>query len=169
MSLIIRPATPDDLPAILRITHHAILHTTALWTITPATLETRTAWFHDRASRGFPIFVADTRTDIAGFASYGEYRPFEGFAQTVENSVYVDPDHHGQGIGRALLAALIDHATESGKHVMIAGIEASNEASIALHRRAGFTETAKLREVGRKFERWLDLLFMQRMLGKHDA
>lgn len=97
---------------------------------------------------------------MLGFASYGDFRPFAGFAATVEHSVYVDPAAQGQGLGRALLAALIDRARAAGLHVMVAGIEAGNTASIALHAKAGFEEAGLLREVGRKFGRWLDLRFM---------
>jgi phosphinothricin acetyltransferase len=106
----------------------------------------------------------DERNPQLGFASYGDYRPWDGYLHTVEHSIYIHPDAQGRGLGRALLAALIERAEAQGKHVMVAGIEAKNAASIALHRRAGFEEAGQLREVGRKFGRWLDLLFMQKTL-----
>jgi phosphinothricin acetyltransferase len=161
----IRDATEADLPRILEITNHAILHTTALWTLAPATLETRLAWLRERTARGFPVLVAEQDADVLGFASYGDFRPWEGFLYTVEHSVYVHPNAQGRGVGRALLTALIAHAEASGRHVMIGAIEAGNMASVALHKWAGFEEAGVLRQVGRKFDRWLDLLFMQKILG----
>jgi L-amino acid N-acyltransferase YncA len=160
----IRDATEADLPRILEITNEAIANTTAVWSLVPATLETRRAWLLERRNRGFPVLVAEQGGAVVGFASYGDFRPWEGYLHTVEHSLYVDPDAQGRGVGRALLAALIERAEAQGKHAMIAGIEADNAASVALHRRAGFEEAGLLREVGRKFGRWLDLLFMQKLL-----
>jgi phosphinothricin acetyltransferase len=162
--LAVRDAVEADLPAILAITNHAILHTTAVWTIAQATPETRAAWMRERRAGGFPVLVADDDGAVAGFASFGPFRAWDGYAHTVEHSLYVDPAQQRRGIGRALLNALIERAAASGKHAMVGGIEASNAASIALHRAAGFDEAGVLREVGRKFDRWLDLLFMVRLL-----
>jgi L-amino acid N-acyltransferase YncA len=160
----IREAAETDLPRILEITNQAIAHTTAVWSVTPATLEARLVWLRERTARGFPVLVAEHGGVVLGFASYGDFRPWEGYIHTVEHSVYVHPDARGRGVGRALLTALIAHASRSGRHVMVGGIEATNTASIALHKWAGFTEAGVLREVGRKFDRWLDLLFMQKVL-----
>lgn len=158
----IRDATEADLPRILEITNQAIANTTAVWSVRPATLDARRTWLLDRQSHGFPVLVADEDGTVFGFASYGDYRPWDGYLHTVEHSIYVHPTAQGRGLGRALLAALIERAHAQGKHVMVAGIAASNAASIALHRRAGFEVAGQLREVGRKLGRWLDLLFMQR-------
>lgn len=160
----VRDATEDDLPAILAITNQAILETTAVWTIAPATLELRAGWMRDRRAAGFPVLVAERDGQVAGFGSFGAFRAWDGYIHTVEHSLYVDPARHRQGIGRVLLQTLIDRAAASGKHAMVGGIEAANHASIALHRAAGFEEAGVLREVGRKFDRWLDLLFMVRVL-----
>lgn len=160
----IRDATEADLPRILAITNQAVLESTALWTIAPATLESRTAWLHDRQSHGFPVLVAEDAGTVAGFASYGPFRPHDGYLHTVEHSLYVDPPMQGRGFGRALLAVLIERAQAAGVHVMVGGIEATNIASIRLHRAAGFETAGTLREVGRKFGRWLDLTFMVRVL-----
>ncbi len=160
----VRDATEADLARILAITNQAIGETTALWTITPATLDTRAAWMRERLGGGFPVLVAEHGGEVAGFASFGPFRPHDGYLHTVEHSLYVDPPRQGRGLGRALLAALVARATLAGKHAMVGGIEASNAASIALHRAAGFEEAGTLREVGRKFDRWLDLLFMVRRL-----
>ena len=164
----VRDATEADLPAILAIINEATLNTTAVWGITPTTLDARRAWWRERAEAGFPVLVASEGDKVLGFASYGTFRPWEGYKHTVEHSVYVDATARGKGVGRVLLAALIDHATVNGKHVMVAGIDASNGVSIRLHEALGFTAAGTLIQVGRKFDRWLDLLFMQRMLSSGD-
>ncbi len=160
----IRPAAEPDLAAILEITNEAILNGTALWTVTPTTLQARRDWWQERVADGFPVLVAERAGRMLGFGSYGRFRPHEGYAHTVEHSLYVRADARGKGVGHALLAALLTDATRVGKHVMIGGIEARNTASIALHEQAGFTRSALLLQVGRKFDRWLDLLFMQKQL-----
>ena len=162
--VVIRPAGEADLAAILEITNDAIANGTALWMITPMTLRSRHDWWRERTADGFPVMVAERVGRVLGFGSYGRFRPQEGFLHTVEHSLYVDAGARGTGIGRALLAALLDDAVRTGKHVMIGGIEAQNAASIALHEQAGFTRSALLPQVGRKFGRWLDLLFMQKRL-----
>lgn len=161
----IRDAVPEDLPAILRITNDAISATTANWAWAPVPLAAREAWFEERRARGFPVIVAVADGAVVGFGSYGEFRHADGYCHTVEHSVYVDGHVRRQGIGAALLDRLIDAARRDGKHVILGGIEAGNEPSLALHRRAGFVETGRLPQVGRKFDRWLDLVFMQKLLG----
>jgi L-amino acid N-acyltransferase YncA len=160
----IRDATEADLPRILEIANHAIAHTTADWSSAPTTLEARLAWVNERQARGFPVLVADEAGEVIGFTSFAEFRPREGYRHTVEHSVYVHLDVQGRGVGRILLTALIAHARQRGVHVMIGAIEAGNAASVALHKWAGFEEAGVLREVGWKFGRWLDLLFMQKIL-----
>lgn len=160
----IRAATEGDLPAILEITNDAIVNSTALWSLTPVDLEARRTWMRERVRDGFPVLVAEHAGGVAGFGSYGRFRPHEGYLHTVEHSLYVHPDARGQRIGTALLEALLADASSSGRHVMIGGIEASNRVSIVLHERAGFTPAAVLHQVGRKFGRWLDLLFMQKLI-----
>ncbi len=160
----IRDATEADLPAILAITNQAIAETTAVWNNTPSTLEARGTWMRDRQARGFPVLVAADGADVLGFASFGDFRAFEGYANTIEHSIYVATTAQRRGVGAALLAALIARAEAMGKHVIVGGIEAGNAASIALHARAGFVEVGRLPEVGQKFGRWLDLVFMQRVL-----
>ena len=160
----LRDATPDDLPRILAITNQAITETTALWTITPATLATRGAWMAERLAGGFPVLVAEAEGAVAGFGSYGPFRPHDGYLHTVEHSLYIDPAWQGRGLGRDMLAALVERATAAGKHAMVGGIEAGNLASIRLHERAGFTDNGTLPQVGRKFDRWLDLTLMVKLL-----
>jgi phosphinothricin acetyltransferase len=157
-------ATEADLPAILALINQAILETTAVWHLQPETLETRRAWFEARRAAGLPVLVARREGQVLGFASYGPFRPFAGFDATVEHSVYVDPRAQRLGLGAALLAALEARAIAAGKHVMLGAVEAGNASSIALHRRAGFVETGRLPQVGRKFDRWLDLVLLQKQL-----
>jgi L-amino acid N-acyltransferase len=161
----LRAAREADLPAILAITNDAILHTTAIWSLVPTTLEARRGWLHERARQGYPVFVVTADADVLGFASYGDFRPWEGYRHTVEHSLYVDRRWRGRGVGKALLVRLIEHARTAGKHAMVAGIASENEVSLRLHLAFGFREVGCLREVGRKFERWLDLVLLERILA----
>lgn len=160
-NLILRDATEADLPAILAIYNHAVAETTAIWNEILVDLDNRQAWFEARQARGFPILVAEIDGRIAGYASYGDWRAFDGFRQSVEHSVYVEKDFYGRGLGKALMTALIERATLGGIHVMVAAIEAGNTGSIALHTRLGFRLVGTHHEVGRKFGRWLDLTMME--------
>ncbi|HZP19100.1 MAG TPA: GNAT family N-acetyltransferase [Bauldia sp.] len=162
--MIVRPAAEADLPAILAIYNDAVLNTTAIWNDAVADLENRRQWFNARAALNYPVLVAADDGAILGYASFGDFRAFDGYRFTVENSVYVAAEARRKGIASALLTALIARATDLGKHVMIAGIAGENEVSIHLHQKHGFIETARMPEVGFKFGRWLDLVFMQRRL-----
>lgn len=160
----IRQATESDLPAILAIYNDAVLNTVTIWNDTPADLENRRAWLRARNSQSYPVLVAVLEGQVAGYASYGDFRQFEGYRFTVEHSVYVAEGARRRGVAARLLQTLIEHARSSGKHVMIGGIEAENAASLALHAKLGFSQTARIPEVGRKFDRWLDLVFVQKIL-----
>jgi len=158
-------AQPAHLEGILAIYNHAVAHTTAIWNDTLVDLPNRAAWLAERQRQSYPVLVAlDDDGCVAGYASFGDWRAWDGYRHTVEHSVYVHPDHRRRGIARALMQALMPRAAGLGKHVMVAGIESGNTASIALHRELGFEPAGHLREVGTKFGRWLDLSFMQRML-----
>jgi L-amino acid N-acyltransferase YncA len=159
----IRDATEDDLPGILDIYNHVIATSDAVYTETAATLDDRRAWLTARRAGNFPVLVADD-AGIIGFASFGDFRPWPGYALTVEHSVYVREAAHRRGVGTALVGRLIEEAQRRGKHVMIGGVDAANTASIGMHRKLGFTDAGHLREVARKSGRWLDLVLMQRML-----
>jgi L-amino acid N-acyltransferase YncA len=160
--MIIRDATPADLPAIAEIYNDAVLNSTAIWMDHCVDLANRQAWFAARSQQGYPILVAtDSHEQVLGYASFGDWRPFDGFCFSVEHSVYVSPGQHGKGLGKRLLSELIERARSANKHMMVAAIESGNQASIALHLRQGFTITGQMPEVGRKFGRWLDLTFMQ--------
>ncbi|WP_110992967.1 GNAT family N-acetyltransferase [Pseudomonas sichuanensis] len=161
MSYPIRDALAADLPGILAIYNDAVRNTTAIWNETPVDLANRQAWFEARAQQGYPILVAVDETGVLGYASFGDWRPFEGFRHTVEHSVYIRGDQRGKGLGPILMAALIERARACDKHVMVAAIESGNAASIRLHQRLGFAITGQMAQVGVKFGRWLDLTFMQ--------
>jgi len=165
MSPIVRDATLEDAGDILAIYNFAAINTTAVWTDGPADLASRREWIRARQEAGYPVLVAMKGRDVVGFASFGDFRPFPGYRHTVENSVYVDERHHRLGIGRSLVTALVERASALNKHAMIAGIEAANIASLGLHASLGFVEVARMPEVGCKFGRWLDLVFMQKTLA----
>ncbi len=160
----IRHALPEDLEAILEIYNDAVISTVAIWNEQTVDLENRREWFIQHQDQGYPILVAVDDDDVVGYATFGDWRTWEGYRYSVEHSVYVRADQRGRGTGRLLMTELIDRAREAGKHVMVAGIEASNEGSIRLHEKLGFRKTGTLREVGTKFGRWLDLTFMQLIL-----
>ncbi|MFN8049580.1 MAG: N-acetyltransferase family protein [Ancrocorticia sp.] len=161
----IRHATFDDLEAILEIYNDAVINTVAIWNEQTVDLQDRREWLIQHQDYGYPVLVGvDDNDDVLGYATFGDWRPWEGYRHSVEHSVYVRSDRRGGGIGKRLMRELIDCARTTGKHVMVAGIEASNEGSIRLHKKLGFQEIGTLREVGSKFGRWLDLTFMQLIL-----
>lgn len=165
MSHLIRDAAEADLDGILAIYNDAVANTTAIWNETLVDLANRRAWLAERTAAGFPVLVAvNPAGEVLGYASYGTWRTIEGFRHTVEHSVYLRGDQRGQGLGPALMHALIERARQAGLHVMVAAIESENAASIRLHERLGFITTGQMPQVGRKFNRWLDLTFMQLML-----
>ena len=161
MDITIRDAVETDLPGIMDIYNDAVANTTAIWNEAPVDLANRKAWFSARRERGFPVLVALRGKQVIGYASYGDWRAFDGYRHTVEHSVYVRADARGTGTGKRLMKALIDRASFNGVHVMIAGIEAENTASIKLHEALGFRVVGRFSEVGIKFGRWLDLTCME--------
>ncbi|MEV0170979.1 N-acetyltransferase family protein [Streptomyces sp. NPDC050803] len=160
----VRPAHSGDTDAVLAIRNHAVEHSTALWTETPQSPEEGAARLAAHLERG-SAFVAEAEGEIAGFAAYGPWRKLDGFRHTVDDSVYVRDGYHGRGVGSALMTTLIASAREAGHHVMIADIESGNTASIRLHERFGFEQCGTIREVGTKFDRWLDLTIMSLRLS----
>ncbi|WP_296269320.1 GNAT family N-acetyltransferase [Pseudomonas sp. UBA6562] len=166
MNPCIRNATSDDLPGILAIYNDAVHNTLAIWNEVPVDLANRQAWFDARQQQGYPILVAVDDNGVLGYASFGDWRPFEGFRLTVEHSVYIRHDQRGKGLAPRLMAELIERARACGKHVMVAAIESGNAASIRLHERLGFAVTGQMAQVGVKFGRWLDLTLMQLQLDE---
>ncbi len=163
--MIVRNATRADLPGIVDI-YNVSVTTTSTWSETPQTLEERDAWFEARSDAGEGVFVAVDNEVIIGFSAYGEFRNphWTGYRFTVENTVHIREGHGGHGVGRALMEALIEHATQNGKHVMVAAVDGENEGSVTFHERLGFTVVGRMPEVGWKFDRWLDLVLLQRVL-----
>jgi L-amino acid N-acyltransferase len=160
----IRTAQDQDLPAILEIYNDAIMNTTAVYDYEPHTLEMRKQWFRIKEAQGYPVFVAEDNGRVVGFSSIGPWRAWAAYKYSVENSIYVAVDQRGKGIGKKLLEPLIEAAKQLDLHAIIAGIDATNEVSINLHKRFGFIETGTFKQVGFKFGRWLDLTFMQLLL-----
>lgn len=165
----IRHAVPADTPAIAEIYNDAVLHTTAIWNDVTVDAVNREAWLAQRQADGFPVIVAvDDRLGVVGYAAYGPWRAFDGYRYTVENSVYTHSGARRLGAGRMLLTALVGLAQDDGLHTMVAAIEAGNHASITLHESLGFVETGRMPQVGCKFGRWLDLVFLQRRLAEFE-
>jgi len=157
-------AGEDDLPGILAIYNDAITNSTAVFSDRPATLGERREWLAGRSAQGFPVLVARERREVLAFATYGGFRSWPGYRLTVEHSVYVAAARRREGIGRRLLLELIVRARGAGMHAMVAGIDADNAPSLEMHAALGFERVGLLPEVARKFDRWLDLVFMQLML-----
>ena len=166
--MIVRDATNADMQAIVSLYNALIPTTTVTWTETPQTLTERVDWFATQHRRSFPVLVADIEEQVVGFTSYGNFRGdgnWPGYRHTVEHTIHVAEPHWGSGVGRTLLERLIERASGAGLHVMVGGIDAANEASLRFHERLGFREVARMPQVGRKFDRWLDLVLVQLILG----
>jgi len=163
----IRDAESRDLPQILAIYNDVIATSTAVYSTEPVALAERSEWFEQRRRRGFPVLVAAEGDGVLGFSSFGEFRgAWAGYRYSVEHSVHVRADTRGRGVGRDLVAALFPLAAALGKHVMIGAVDAANDGSLRFHERLGFERVGHFREVGRKFDRWLDLVFVQRFLDQ---
>ncbi|MGF6305987.1 L-amino acid N-acyltransferase YncA [Bradyrhizobium sp. i1.8.4] len=167
--MIIRSATEQDIPAITAIFNEAVANSNAIWTEKQDSDAERLAWMEARQGLGYPVLVAAEGPVVLGYGTFGDFRAFPGYRYTVEHSVYIHADHRGRGLGRVIVDELIAAATALGKHVMIAGIDGGNQTSLRLHAQAGFVEVARMPEVGRKFGRWLELVFMQRVLDAEGA
>ncbi|MFM6924930.1 MAG: N-acetyltransferase family protein [Ferruginibacter sp.] len=157
----VRHATEDDLPQILDIYNEIIKNTTAVYYYEPHTLEMRKAWFSERKQLGFPVFVAEEAGVILGVSTIGPFRVPTAYKYSVENTVHVAAGARGKGVGKLLMPPIIEAAKELKLHTIIAGIDASNEVSLHLHKSFGFEEVAHFKQVGFKFNRWLDLKFLQ--------
>ncbi len=160
----IRDATENDLPQILEIYNDIILNTTAVYYYEPHTLQMRKDWFDSRKKEGFPVYVAEEDGFVLGLSSFGPFRVPTAYQYSVENTVHVAANARGKGVGKLLMPPLIAEAKRMGLHTMIAGIDATNEISLHLHKSFGFEEVAHFKQVGFKFGRWLDLKFLQLML-----
>jgi phosphinothricin acetyltransferase len=163
-TVVVRDADAGDLEGLTAIYNEVIANSTAVFSNQQVTLEDRAGWLAGRQRDGFPVLVAAEHGDVVAFGSLGSFRTWPGYRFTVEHTVHVRADRRGEGLGTTVLAVLIERARALGMHAMIAGVEAENAASIRLHERLGFSVVARLPEVAWKFERWLDLLFLQLLL-----
>jgi phosphinothricin acetyltransferase len=159
----IRLATRDDLGSINDIYNHFVDTSTCTYQETHETPEARAEWF-DRHGPKHPVIVAELDAQVIGWGSLSPFQSRSAYRFSVENSVYVRHDLHGNGIGARLLATLIEEAQRHGHRTIIAGIDTEQTASIALHRKFGFEARAHLKQIGFKFGRWLDVVYMQRMV-----
>lgn len=161
----LRPAGPQDFEPVHRIFSHAVSHGTASFALEPPSLEEYSARMRRLLDQDLPFFVAVQDAATIGYAWGDWFRPRPGYRFTLESSVYVAPDHHGAGVGKALLTEVVAAAAAGGYRQLIAVIgDSANTASIALHRTCGFRHAGTLTDVGFKFERWIDSVYMQRAL-----
>ncbi len=167
MSISIVDADDASLPGISAIFNHAVRETFSIWSEAETTVDLRRTWLQARRSAGFPVIVAVDAAapdQVLGYGSFGPFRDFPGYVKTVEHSVYVAPAAQRRGVGRAILAELIARAKAKGLETMVGGIDSANAGSISLHEQAGFEIQGKLKGVGRKFGKRLDLVFMVKAL-----
>lgn len=161
----IRDAVHSDFDQVTAIYNEVLTHSTAIYNDRPATVEERVSWWRSRVAQGFPVIVASDDTRITGFATFGDFRAWPGYRFTVEGTVHIHADVRGQGVGTRLLKEILARASAMGKHVMIAGVDSENAASLRFLERFGFERAGHLREVGYKFDRFLDLVFLQYWLS----
>jgi L-amino acid N-acyltransferase len=162
--IVIRNATEADLVAINDIYNHYVRHSTCTYQEEPETIENRRQWFRHHGEK-HPVIVAERAGQVIGWGSLSPYHPRSAYRHTVENSVYLHHDHHRQGIGSLLLKELIVRARQLGHRVIIAGIDAGQEASVALHAKFGFEKVGHMKQVGYKFNCWLDVIYMELMVA----
>jgi len=160
----IRLATVDDLTAINDIYNYYVPRSTCTYQLEPETIEARTRWFHEHDPERYPVVVAERGGEVVGWGSLSKFRERAAYAPTVEGSVYIRHDCHRQGLGRMILLDLIERARAAGYHSLIGGVDAEQTASIALQESLGFQRVAHLKQVGYKFDRWLDVIYLQLML-----
>jgi phosphinothricin acetyltransferase len=161
----VRPATADDLPRLVEIYNHYVLHTPVTFDIEPVTLEQRVVWFKqfDRTGR-HRLLVAEDAGAVMGYAGTHQFRTKQAYDSTVETTVYCAPGCSRRGIGSALYKALFDAVRREDIHSFIAGITLPNEASVAMHAHFGFTHAGTMRGVGRKFTTYWDVAWYERLV-----
>jgi L-amino acid N-acyltransferase YncA len=161
---LLRPAAESDLGAINDIYNHYVLHSTCTYQELPESMQGRQRWFANHSDQ-HPIIVATQEDQVLGWGSLSPYHPRSAYRRTVENSVYVHHEHQRHGIGSLLLGELIRLARSHEHHAVIAGIDAEQTPSAALHARFGFVEVGCLKQVGFKFGRWLDVIYLELLLN----
>jgi len=165
MTVKYRLAALDDSEAIRRIYNREVVGSTVTFDLVPRTADDQLAWMDEHSGAHPAVVAVEDEGRICGFGSLSPYRSRPAYRTTVEDSVYVDPEYQGRGVGRGLLEELVGLAESHGFHAMIARIVGGHEASIGLHRACGFELVGVEREVGRKFGKWLDVVLMQRLIG----
>ena len=166
MKIKLRSYKTEDTQAILDIINYNILNSTALYDYNIRNYEQQKAILEEKISKNFPVIVAECDEKVVGFGMYSEFRFREAYKYTVEHSVYVNNDYHGKGIGKLLLAELIQIAKNQNLHTMIAVIDSENQSSVDFHEKFGFETVGIIKESGFKFDRWLHSVFMQLILDK---
>lgn len=164
MKVTVRKARKEDVSKILEIVNYEILNSTVLYEYKERTYAYQLNWFEQKALLDLPVIVALKNDEVVGFGTYGSFRPWAAYQFSVEHSIYIDAKARGLGIGKILMTELIEIATKGGYHVMIAGVDATNKKSIQFHQSFGFKDAGTLKEVGFKFDQWLDLTFLQLIL-----
>jgi len=163
-SILLRDAGPDDLPRISEIYNHYVLHSTCTYQLEPETLADRQEWFAEHSPARYPVVVVEIDGQVAGWGSLSKFHRRAGYDPTAEPSVYIADGFHRRGLGRMILENLIERARAAGFHSLIGGASADQTASILLQESLGFARVGQLKEVGYKFGRRLDVVYLQRML-----
>ncbi|OYY68599.1 MAG: GNAT family N-acetyltransferase [Sphingomonadales bacterium 17-56-6] len=167
-NVVVRPARASDAEAIARIYAHHVQHGTASFDAIAGTAAQTEEKIREISSKGWPFIVAERAETIMGYAYVTGFRDRPAYGYTCEDSIYVDPDCVGRGVGVLLMRVLMEQARTSGFRQMIAVIGGGEPASVALHHRMGFAHAGRMRNIGRKFGRWLDTVYMQAELGEGD-
>ena len=160
----IRRLEHADLEAITQIYNEVLTHSTAIFRDTPASVQEREEWWKTQCEKGYPVLVAEADGSILGFASFDDFRSWPGYRFTVEGTIHLSPEARRQGTGTILLTELIAQARSLGKHILIAGVDGDNKASLKFLAKMGFEQTGHMREVGYKFGKYLDLIVLQYQL-----
>lgn len=160
----LREAEKKDLPGILRIWNHFITHTNSNYDYEVKTIEFINDWYLQKIKQNLPLLVIADNENVAGYASYGSFRPHAGFSKTVEHGIYISPNYPGKGFGKILMNNLIIRAKTQGYHTMLGVIDAENTGSVLFHQKYGFKEVGRMPQVGYKSGQWLDCLIMQLIL-----
>lgn len=161
---LIRPAEPDDLPAIVAIYNDVMQTSFTIWREQPTSLSERQKWLAETTEMGHPNLVATDASGVLGFIAAEPFRPWPGYAATWEHSIHVRPDARSHGVGGHLLGAMEATLLARGAHIMVAGIDSENDGSLRFHARAGFIETGRMPQVGRLRGTWRDLVLLQKTL-----
>ena len=160
----LRPALPEDIPAIMAFWNSMIRNSTITFASAEKTHEGLARMIAERRAAGREFLVAVKDGAVLGLASYDQFRGGDGYVHCMKHTIILAPAAQGLGIGRALIAAIEDHARKGGAHVMVAAISGENAAGVGFHRAVGYVETGRMPQLGRKFGRWLDLVLMQKTL-----